>query len=145
MCIDWGRGIWPHSNTWYWSNGASVIDGKLFGFELTWGFGYNPQASATAIFYDGKCHKIDDVYLENDPEKSCDWMKCWNFRSIDKRLSLSLTPVSYNKEGMIFANAIGLVSHQVYGHFNGYVILDDGTRLEVRDLFSFAEKVYNKW
>ena len=35
--------------------------------------------------------------------------------------------------------------HQVFGKFTGVAVLDDGTRLQVRDLMGFAEKVENKW
>ena len=35
--------------------------------------------------------------------------------------------------------------HQVFGRFSGTMVLDDGTKLQVRDLMGFAEKVENKW
>ena len=35
--------------------------------------------------------------------------------------------------------------HQVFGIMNGTAILDDGTKLEVKDLLCFAEKVRNKY
>lgn len=37
--LDWGRGVWDHKNYWFWGNGTTYIDGKLFGFEITWGIG----------------------------------------------------------------------------------------------------------
>ena len=35
--------------------------------------------------------------------------------------------------------------HQVFGRFSGTAVLDDGRKLEIRDLMGFAEKVRNKW
>jgi hypothetical protein len=35
--------------------------------------------------------------------------------------------------------------HQVYGVWNGDVTLDDGTKLEIKDLFTFCEYVENRW
>lgn len=35
--------------------------------------------------------------------------------------------------------------HQVFGHFTGRALLDDGTELYLKDFLGFAEKVYNKW
>ena len=35
--------------------------------------------------------------------------------------------------------------HQVFGKFTGKAVLDDGTVLDVKDFFGFAEKVFNKW
>jgi hypothetical protein len=36
--LDWGRGVWTYENTWYWSAGQCIIDGKVFGFNLGYGF-----------------------------------------------------------------------------------------------------------
>ena len=35
--------------------------------------------------------------------------------------------------------------HQVFGRMSGTAILDDGTRLEIRDLLCFAEDVHNMY
>lgn len=143
--LDWGRGIWPYSNMWYWANGSTEIEGRLFGFELTWGFGNTSQATETAVFYDGICHKISQVYLENDPEIHNNWMQPWHFISTDGRLDLTMTPFYDNYSNLMPLNLFGMKTHQVHGLFNGSVMLDDGTMLEVRDMYAFCEKVYNKW
>lgn len=143
--MDWGRGIWPYKNMWYWANGSSKINRKPFGFELTWGFGDHSQATATAIFYDGICHKIGHVHLEKDPEKKNGWMKLWHFISEDGRLDLTMTPFYHHKTGMIFLGLIGMKSHQIHGVWNGTVTLDDGTVLTVKDMYAFCEKVHSRW
>lgn len=143
--LDWGRGIWPHSNMWYWANGSTFIEDKIFGFELTWGFGNTEKASETALFYDGKCHKIGNVYLEADPEIADKWLSLWHFISDDGRLDLTMTPFYDNYTDMMPLGLIGMKTHQVHGLWNGTVILDDGTRLEIKDMYAFCEKVYNKW
>lgn len=143
--LDWGRGIWPHSNMWYWANGSTKIDGKVFGFELTWGFGDTAKATETALFYDGICSKISDVYLENDPEINNNWMKDWHFISSDGRLDLTMTPFYDNYSNLMPFNLFGMKTHQIHGLWNGSVLLDDGTVLEIRDMYAFCEKVYNKW
>ena len=35
--------------------------------------------------------------------------------------------------------------HQVFGVFNGTMVLDDGTKIQVENQIGFAEKVFNKW
>ena len=144
MVMDWARGVWPYRNMWYWSNGSTYVNGKRFGFELTWGFGDETNATETALFYDGKCHKIGKVRLEQDPRKS-GWMKPWHFISDDGRLDLVLTPSVRRSSGLVFLGLLGHRSEQVYGCFNGHVVLDDGTRLEIRDMFAFAERASNCW
>ncbi|MDE5995900.1 MAG: DUF2804 domain-containing protein, partial [Eubacterium sp.] len=143
--LDWGRGIWPHSNMWYWANGSTFIDDKIFGFELTWGFGNTEKATETALFYDGVCHKISDVHLEKDPEIDNKWMEPWHFISEDGRLDLVMTPFYDNASNMMPLNLVGMDTHQVHGLWNGTVVLDDGTKLEIKDMYAFCEKVYNKW
>lgn len=143
--LDWGRGVWPHSNMWYWGNGSTFLDGKLFGFELTWGFGDTSKATETALFYDGVCHKIGEVRLEKDPEVGDAWMEPWHFVDRYGRLDLTMTPFYDNHSNMLPLNLIGMNTHQVHGLWNGHVVLDDGTKLEIKDMYAFCEKVYNKW
>lgn len=145
MVLDWGRGIWPYSNMWYWANGSSFVDGKIFGFELTWGFGNTSSATETALFYDGICHKISDVYLEQDPEVNDGWMNNWHFISTDGRLDLTMTPFFDNYSNLMPLNVFGMKTHQVHGLWNGTVILDNGDVLEIKNMYAFCEKVYNKW
>ena len=35
--------------------------------------------------------------------------------------------------------------HQVFGKMSGTAVLDDGTKLEIKDMMCFAEKVHNKY
>ena len=45
--LDWGRGVWPFHNEWYWSNGTGLVGGEVFGFNLGCGFGDVSAATAT--------------------------------------------------------------------------------------------------
>jgi Protein of unknown function (DUF2804). len=35
--------------------------------------------------------------------------------------------------------------HQVFGHFDGIAVLDNGRKLKLEHFLGFAEKVRNKW
>ena len=37
------------------------------------------------------------------------------------------------------------LQHQVFGVFNGTMILNDGTQVKIVNQIGFAEKVFNKW
>lgn len=144
--LDWGRGVWTYSNMWYWANGSTLLNGKPFGFELTWGFGDESNATETAIFYNGKCHKIGAVNVDKDPETGKKWLENWHFTSDDGRLDLTMKPFyDYFTETSLPFFVLGIKSHQVHGLWSGNVILDDGTKLEIKDMYAFCEKVYNKW
>lgn len=138
--LDWGRGVWTYDNTWYWSSGNGIVDGKPFGFNLGYGFGDTAAASENMIFYDGKCHKLDRILFEI-PD---DVMKPWRFISSDGRFDMDFVPIYDN----IHSFDIGIISqhgHQVFGKFYGTAVLDDGRKLEADGLTAFAEKVRNKY
>ena len=92
--------------------------------------------------YDGKCHKLGEVYLEYQPDKR--WMDPWKFHEENGRFELTMTPFYDNHNGVMLPN-VGMLTHQVHGLWNGTVTLDDGTVLEIKYMYAFCEKVYNKW
>jgi hypothetical protein len=139
--LDWGRGVWTYINTWYWSSLSGVVDGKRIGFNLGYGFGDTSKASENMIFYEGKAHKLDKVEFILD---SNDVMKPWKFKSNEGRLELEMTPLldRVDNTNLLIIKNYG---HQVFGKFNGYVVLDDGTKIEIKDVIGFAEEIYNRY
>ena len=97
------------------------------------------------IFYNGIANKLDDVKF-NIPYKDnkLDFMSEWKFTSSDNRVNLTFTPV-LDRHAFTTALVISSDQHQVFGKFNGTLILDDGRVIKITDLFGFAEKVDNKW
>ncbi|MDD6061099.1 MAG: DUF2804 domain-containing protein [Oscillospiraceae bacterium] len=139
--LDWGRGVWTYDNVWYWGSGNGIVNGKDFGFNIGYGFGNTAAATENILFYDGKCHKLDDVIF-HIPEDS--YLSPWRFSSSDGRFEMEFTPI-LDRAAKIDVKVIVTDQHQVFGRLNGTAILDDGTRLEVRDMLMFAEKVHNKY
>ncbi|RLD81344.1 MAG: DUF2804 domain-containing protein, partial [Bacteroidetes bacterium] len=78
--LDWGRGVWTYSNTWYWGSASGKIDGKLFGFNIGYGFGDTSNATENMIFYDGKAHKFDQVVFHISED---DYLKTWKCAKIE--------------------------------------------------------------
>ena len=136
--LDWGRGVWTWHNTWYWSSASGRLDGVPFGFNLGCGFGDTSAATENAVFYDGRVHKLSDVAFR----LPWDRMAPWTFTG--ERCALSMTPV-LDRSACAGAGPLRSEQHQIFGRFNGTVVLDDGTPLRVRDLMGFAEKVENRW
>ncbi len=139
--LDWGRGVWTYDNTWNWGSGNGIINGKSFGFNIGYGFGDTSAASENIIFYDGLGHKLDDVTF-NIPEDS--YTKPWTITSSDKRFEMEFTPI-IDRAAKIDVKLIVTDQHQVFGKMNGTAVLDDGTKLEVKDLVCFCERVHNKY
>ena len=139
--LDWGRGVWTRTNTWYWGSASGAVDGVPFGFNIGYGFGDTSAAGENMAFYANKCHKLDQVVF-NIPADS--FTKPWTFGSNDGRFEMDFVPV-IDRYAKMNAVVISSVQHQVFGRFTGRVVLDDGSVLEIRDLMGFAEKVSNTW
>lgn len=139
--LDWGRGVWTYDNTWNWGSGNGIINGKDFGFNIGYGFGDTTAASENIIFYDGVGYKLDDITF-NIPEDS--YTKPWTITSSDKRFEMTFTPI-IDRAAKIDVKFIVTDQHQVFGKMNGIAVLDDGTKLEVKDLVCFCERVHNKY
>ena len=139
--LDWGRGVWTYDNTWNWGSGNAVVNGKPFGFNIGYGFGDTKAASENIIFYDGVGHKLDDITF-NIPESG--YTDPWTITSSDGRFEMDFVPI-IDRAAKIDAKVIITDQHQVFGKMSGTAILDDGTKLEVKDLVCFCERVHNKY
>jgi len=144
--LDWGRGVWTYSNTWYWGSASGLVKGKTFGFNIGYGFGNTQAATENMLFHEGKAHKLSQIRFNilKDDQGHEQFMRPWTFSSDDGRFEMVFVPIIDR-----FSNTKVLVlqsnQHQVFGHFSGTAILDDGTTIEVKHLIGFAEKVMNRW
>lgn len=144
--LDWGRGVWTYSNTWYWANAAGMQGDKLIGLNLGYGFGDTSAATENIIFVDGVGHKLTDVTFEIPLDESGKerYLDPWRFTSSDQRLTLDFQPIldrNSNTKVLILQSD----QHQVFGEFSGTLVLDDGSVLNISKLRGFAEKVMNRW
>lgn len=139
--LDWGRGVWTYDNTWYWGSGNMTVNGKPFGFNIGYGFGDTTAATENILFYDGKAHKLDEVYF-NIPESG--YTDPWTFTSSDGRFEMDFVPI-LDRAAKIDIKFIITDQHQVFGRMSGKAVLDDGTVLEIKDCLCFAEDVHNKY
>lgn len=138
--LDWGRGVWPFHNEWYWSNGSGYVNGEIFGFNLGCGFGNTSIATENILFYGNTVHKLGHVRIE----RSENFMDPWHLYDEEGRLDLILTP-TYDRTTRTKLLWVDNCCHQMFGDFNGKVVLDDGTELKIEKLVSFAEHAVNNW
>lgn len=138
--LDWGRGVWTYDNTWYWGSGSGTVDGHRFGFNIGYGFGDTSAASENMLFYDGVAHKLDDVtFLISD-----NYTDPWKFTSSDGRFEMDFVPI-IDRSALLDVKLVCTDQHQVFGRMTGTAVLDDGTKVELKDFLCFAEKVHNKY
>lgn len=160
--LDWGRGVWTRDNTWYWAVAQGWQDGHggstpgagahRFGLNLGYGFGDTSAASENMVFVDGAAHKLHRVDF-GIPEKTgaaqakrtedrYQLMQPWHMTDDEGRLDLVFTPLLDRVDWMDF-KLIRTDQHQVFGSFNGTVVLDDGTSFQVTNLIGSAEVIHN--
>lgn len=144
--LDWGRGVWTYKNTWFWGAGCGVQDGHEIGFNIGYGFGDTTNASENMVFFDGVAHKLDRLNFNIPKLKNGkdDFMSPWTFTSSDGRFEMEFEPIldrHANSNVLVIASN----QHQVFGRFNGYFVLDNGKKVELKNFLAFAEKVVNKW
>ena len=163
--LDWGRGVWTYENTWYWGTCSCDIDGHSFGFNIGYGFGNTTAASENILFWDGVGHKLDDIMFvipgDNGPDpiknkgkevkpggrdskRVIDYMKKWKYISSDGRFEMEFEPI-IDRKANIDLKLICSDQHQVFGKMSGTAILDDGRKIELKDVLCSAEHIYNKF
>lgn len=141
--LDWGRGVWTYHNTWYWGSASYVHEGEKLGWNLGYGFGDCSAATENMVFYKGKAHKLGHVKF-NIPAAETDFLSPWTFTSDDGRFEMDFKPIM-DRAACTDVKLIKSDQHQVFGLFTGTIVLDDGSKLQVKDFPGFAEKVENKW
>ena len=152
--LDWGRGVWTHDNTWYWSAAQGRQNEHLVGFNLGYGFGDTSAASENMLFVDGVAHKLGRVDF-GIPERSAtarsrnrsigeryDLMSPWHITDDEGRVDLVFAPQIDRCDYMDF-KVVASDQHQAFGLFSGTFVLDDGSKLAIEGLRGFAEAVHN--
>lgn len=138
--LDWGRGVWTYSNTWYWGSASGMVGDDLFGFNIGYGFGDTSNASENMLFFNNQAHKLDQIEF-HIPD---DYLKPWRFTSSDNRFEMDFVPI-LDRCDVTDALIIKSDQHQVFGRFTGTAVLNDGRKMILKDFVGFAEKVMNRW
>lgn len=135
-------------------NIVHVFDNYEFGyrtnFDLCSGGLIEVTSSVSAaeydvVFYrigtDGVAHKIDDVTFVIPEDDYC---KPWKFTSSDGRFEMDFMPL-LDRSACLDYKLIVSDQHQVFGRMSGTTVLDDGTKVEIKDVLCFSEKVHNRY
>jgi len=140
--LDWGRGVWDYKSFWNWASASGFLpDGRTVGLNLGTGFGDTTAATENALIIDGRVHKLDQVPFKYN---SKDFMVPWKFQDIHRRLDLNFFPF---KERVATTKLILIDSevHQLFGHYTGKIILDNGEEIRIDRLKGFAEEHKACW
>ena len=143
--LDWGRGIWTYSNTWYWSSLNVKQGDNVIGWNFGYGFGDTSAASENMFFVNQDVFKLEDVeFVIPKNEKGKDkFLKPWLITNKAKTINITFTPI-IDRHDHTNAIIIEQNAHQVFGHFEGTIIIENKT-FEIKNALGFAEKVKNRW
>lgn len=137
--FDHGRGRWFHNVRWNWGAAVGHTDGRLLGMQFGARWTEGTGMTENALMLDGRVAKISEqLEWQYDLENT---LAPWRIRGTD--VDVTLTP-EYDHASLTNLGIIGTRGNQVFGTFDGWVRVD-GERVEVHDLFGFAEDVANRW
>jgi hypothetical protein len=140
--LDWGRGVWAYSSFWNWASASGfLIDGRTVGLNLGCGFGDLSAAGENCLVLNRRVHKLEQVTFDYD---SADYKKPWKFRDSQGRLALDFTPF-VERVSRTDLKVITSEVHQMFGHYNGQVVADDGEIVRIENLIGFAEEHHARW
>ena len=144
--LDWGRGVWPYKNTWYWGSACGEKDGKVLGFNIGYGFGDTTNATENIVFFGGFSHKLDEVTfnIPQNEKGGYEYEQSWTITSNDGRFEMLFEPI-IDRKSCTDIWVLKSDQHQVFGKFSGKIVLDDKSIVEIKDFLGFAERVVNKW
>jgi len=138
--LDHGRGRWPYRVRWNWATGSGRVRGRRIGLQLGSKWTDGSGATENALVVDGHLSKIsEELHWDYDPE---DWMRPW--RITGRSADLTLTPF-HRKHGSTQALVLASRTDQLFGSWHGWVLDDQGERVDVDGLEGFAEDVTNRW
>jgi len=140
--MDWGRGIWPYKTHWLWGSACGLIDGKPVAFNIGYGFGDLSTHTENIIFYDGVAHKLDEVTFHHENDR--DPTQPWKFTSNDNRFYMTLDPIIPHREKINFG-LIYLNSSLLHGLYTGEIVLDNGEKIQIKEMLGHAEDIYWRW
>ena len=139
--LDWGRGVWPYRTHWLWGSACGKVDGVPVAFNIGYGFGDLSTHTENIVFYDGKAHKLDKVIFHHDDR---DPAKPWRFTSNDDRFNMVLEPI-IPERGRANMGILLTDTSIIHGLYSGYIVLDDGKKIEINDMLGHAEDIKWRW
>lgn len=143
--LDWGRGVWTYSNTWYWSSLSCKSNDLTVGFNLGYGFGNTSAATENMIFVNGKAYKVGNVVFQIPMiDKKYNYLSEWKIISDDGSVDLTFRPILDRKDCTSVLGLLKSDQHQVFGKFYGTLNTTEHSVI-LDGQVGFAERVFNKW
>lgn len=140
--LDFGRGIWPYASTWNWGMASGKQGEQTVGLNLGGQWTDGTPTTENAIIVDGHLTKIsDDLHFYYDVNN---FMKDWHVTCPSHRLELSFTPL-FERVATTNVGIIKSEVHQMIGHYNGIIHLNEEETIEITHLLGCIEDHVARW
>ena len=145
--LDWGRGVWTYDNVWYWGVAQGRQGDRVVAFNLGYGFGDTSAASENMVFVDGIAHKLGrvDFGIPQNEDGTYRYLDPWHITDDEGRLDLCFHTRIDRIDYIDIAHVVISDQHQVFGSFEGRIVLDDGEVLTISGLRGSAEHIHNRY
>ncbi len=141
--LDWGRGVWPYDENWYWGSMSDrLADGRQIGLNTGYGFGDLTAAGENMLFLDGKAHKLNRIYQVTPMEN--DYMAPIHLKDDAGTVDLVLTPI-YDRYNNTDFKVMFMKCHQIHCYYSGTITLNSGEKVVLDNLLGFYEHAHNRW
>lgn len=138
---DFTSGYLRRETFWNWACLSGLNrSGDAIGLNLSCGVN-ETSFSENALWLNGVLHPLPQcqfVYDANSVDEP------WQIRSDDGAIQLRFTPAGSHKERLnllLFASDF----KQLFGRFDGQIIVADGKRIDIEQQWGFVEDQYAKW
>ncbi|WP_413451036.1 DUF2804 family protein [Georgenia phoenicis] len=138
--LDHSRGRWPYEMRWNWGAASGVSAGHVLGVQLGAKWTQGTGSTENALVVDGVVHKVSEELVWE--YATGDWMRPWRIHG--ERADLTFTPFRL-KEGRTALGVLSSDTHQLFGHYDGWMSDSAGRRVAVEGLTGWAEDVFNRW
>lgn len=142
--LDFGLGVWPYRTHWRWASANGLHKGVPVSWNLGNGFGDLSTHTENIVFYDGKAHKLDQIEFIHENRNP---YKPWRLKDNEGRFDMVLRPIGPKLCDYQGFDIGFMMTHtsMFHGFWSGYCVLDDGTKLEIKDFLGHAEDIFFKW
>lgn len=141
--LDYGRGIWPRNAEWNWAMASQRLGGRRIGLNFGGKWTDGTGMTENAVFINGAMTKIhEDVIFTYD---SSNFMNQWKIQTkFSDTVNLTFTPF-FERVSTTNVKIVRTEVHQLVGYFDGEVLLEDHTKLKIRQMLGCSEEHIAKW
>ncbi|WP_233079214.1 DUF2804 domain-containing protein [Rheinheimera soli] len=137
---DFSAGFMRRQTSWRWASINAMVEGKAFGLNMAAGVNETGLCE-NALWFDGQIQHLSPASFVFDRK---DDKKPWQVSCLCGEVQLEFMPLYCRKEKV----NIGLLAsnfRQYVGFYTGFVLLQNGTKLQLNAVKGLAEDHYAKW